>query len=436
MDIGTVTIQVKSSTEEALRSLLDKAETQGITFETLLSSMVNKEELAADLVAMNRLHQLSTRLLSTTELHPLLEEVLDATMTLLNADFGNVQLYDPRTEKLKIVAYRGFQQEFLDYFNSVAEGTGSCGTALKRGERIIVEDVLTDPIFAPHLKVVIAAGYRAVQSTPLFSRNGEPLGMLSTHFRRPHRPSDRDLRMTDLYARQAAEMIERKRAEEERRWLLMRIVQAQEDERRRLSRELHDSFGQQLTSIRLGIETLRYLDNVQLGNRIDVLLQLIKQLDERTDFFIWKLRPQALDDLGLGSAIANFVEEWSRQFGITVNLRIIGLDDMRLSSDAETNLYRILQETLNNVLKHAQASQVDVILRSHDGFATLIVEDNGIGFDPRAVAAVDSIDSGLGLVSMRERVMLVGGTLEIESSVGAGTAVFVRIPILPAVEGE
>ena len=182
-----------------------------------------KDELAAEVTAMTRLHELSTRLLASTELQPLLEEVLDATIALLNADFGNVQLYNPQTGAFEIVAHRGFQQEFLDYFNSVHEGTASCGAALQRRERVIVEDVLTDPVFEPHLQIVAAAGYRAVQSTPLFSRSGEPLGMISTHFRQPHRPSERELRLTDLYARQAAEMIERQQAEEALRKLNERV---------------------------------------------------------------------------------------------------------------------------------------------------------------------------------------------------------------------
>jgi PAS domain S-box-containing protein len=173
-----------------------------------------KDELAAELTAMTRLHEMSTRLLASTDLQPLLEEVLDATMVLLNADFGNIQLYNSKSNNLEIVAQRGFRQDFLDYFNSVHESTASCGMALLRRERVVVDDVLVDPSFAPHLQVVAAAGYRAVQSTPLFSRSGEPLGMISTHFRQPHHPSEHELRLTDLYARQAAELIELKRAEE------------------------------------------------------------------------------------------------------------------------------------------------------------------------------------------------------------------------------
>jgi transcriptional regulator with GAF, ATPase, and Fis domain len=171
-----------------------------------------KEELSAELTAMTRLHEFSTRLLANTELEPLLEEVLNATIELQNADFGNVQLYNRENQALEIVAQRGFQPEFLDYFSSVREDEAACGRALQRRERVIIEDVETDTAFELHRQIATSAGFRAVQSTPLFSRNGELLGMLSTHFRQPHRPSERELRLTDLYIVQAAELIERNQA--------------------------------------------------------------------------------------------------------------------------------------------------------------------------------------------------------------------------------
>jgi PAS domain S-box-containing protein len=177
-------------------------------------SVAWKDELAAELMAMSRLHEFSTRLLSKAGLLPLLEEVLNAIIALQNADFGNVQLCNPETKTLEIVAYRGFQKSFLDYFSSVNEIGPACGRAMQRRDRVIIEDVLADPDFEPHRQIAASAGFRAVQSTPLFSRSGEPLGMISTHFRQPHRPSGHDLRFTDLYARLAGELIERQRAEE------------------------------------------------------------------------------------------------------------------------------------------------------------------------------------------------------------------------------
>ena len=174
----------------------------------------SRQDLAAQLADMVRLHDLRYRLFGSTALQPLLEEILDATIGLLNADFGSIQLYNPQTKALEIVAHRGFPRKFLDYFSRVHRGTISGEMALKRGKRVIVEDVLTEPNFAPHLKIISAAGYRAVQATPLISHSGEILGAISTHFRKPHRPSERRLRFVDLYAQQAAEMIERNRAED------------------------------------------------------------------------------------------------------------------------------------------------------------------------------------------------------------------------------
>ena len=174
-------------------------------------------ELRAELAAMNRLHELTARWLGSAELRTVLQEVLDASIEILNADFGNIQLYDVTSRGLRIAVQRGFDQDFLDFFETVHEGTGSCGTALQKRSRVVVEDVLAEPSFAPVLSIVISSSFRAVQSTPLISRSGELLGVLSTHFRRPHRPSAPDLRLLDLYARQAAELIERGQAEEKLR---------------------------------------------------------------------------------------------------------------------------------------------------------------------------------------------------------------------------
>jgi PAS domain S-box-containing protein len=181
--------------------------------EALENATPTRDELVAEVAAMHRLHQLGLRLLNKTGLQPLLDEALAAIMDIQSAHLGCVQLYNPATHALEMVAQFGFQPAFLDYFHVCDEETTICGRALLRGERVIVEDILDDEGFAPHLDVALSAGYRAVQSTPLFSRAGDPLGMISTYFRQPHRPSERELRLTDLYARQAEELIERERAE-------------------------------------------------------------------------------------------------------------------------------------------------------------------------------------------------------------------------------
>jgi PAS domain S-box-containing protein len=174
----------------------------------------SEERLAADLEAMTRLHDIGTRLLACDDLRTALEDVLEGAIRASRADFGNVQLYNPESAALEIVAQRGFREDFLDYFRFVRVDEGSCcAQAMESGERIVIEDVELDPTYQPHRPVAAAAGYRGVQSTPLKSRGGSVLGMLSTHFRRPHRPSVRDERFLDLYARLAADLIERTRSD-------------------------------------------------------------------------------------------------------------------------------------------------------------------------------------------------------------------------------
>ena len=182
-----------------------------------------KNELATELLAMTRLHEFSTRLWAIAELPAVLDEVLTATMDVQHADFGDVQLCTAESHALKIVAQRGLNAEFLEYFANVDHASTACGRAMQSGSRIVIEDVQTDIQFAPHRHIALGAGFRAAQSTPLFNRGGEILGMISTYFKQPHRSSERELRLTDLYARQAAEMIERKRADDERAKLVAQI---------------------------------------------------------------------------------------------------------------------------------------------------------------------------------------------------------------------
>jgi signal transduction histidine kinase len=228
------------------------------------------------------------------------------------------------------------------------------------------------------------------------------------------------------------EVGQRRRAEQERLELMRRIVTTQEDERRRISRELHDQLGQSLTALRLKLEGLREETRARskLRGSINELVDIAQRLDTDVDFLAWELRPSALDDLGLVVALSNYAQEWSKHFGVRVNFHSAGLGDARLSPLVESNLYRITQEALNNVSKHAGATSVDLLLERRDDHAVLIVEDNGRGFDTYGVEA-EGVGRGMGLVGMRERASLVGGSVEIESAAGKGTTVFVRVPVRP-----
>ncbi|HZV98119.1 MAG TPA: EAL domain-containing protein, partial [Methylophilaceae bacterium] len=175
----------------------------------------SEANLAKELQAMSHLHDLSSRLLAAPDLPTALEEVLDASITMLGAQMGNLQLYNPQTDQMEIVKQRGFRPEFLSKYRMLGNEPGtSSSRALQRGERVIIEDVKTDPAYQPYQKIAVRAGYRAVQTTPLISRKGQMLGLLSTHFRQPHRPSPHDLSLLDLYARQAVDFIERMEMED------------------------------------------------------------------------------------------------------------------------------------------------------------------------------------------------------------------------------
>jgi PAS domain S-box-containing protein len=226
------------------------------------------------------------------------------------------------------------------------------------------------------------------------------------------------------------DITERKQAEEARQELLRRLVTAQEEERRRIALELHDQMGQHLTALTLGFKSLsnvcRHLAPAQ--ERIAQLQEMTDQLVRETHSLALELRPPALDDLGLHTAPSNYVEQWSERALIPIDFHSVGMDNRRLLSNIETTLYRIIQESLTNVLKHAGAHRVSLILEQRADHVFAIVEDDGCGFDVEAVLCAPIRERGLGLLGMRERVALVGGTFNLEASPGIGTTVFVRIP--------
>jgi signal transduction histidine kinase len=217
--------------------------------------------------------------------------------------------------------------------------------------------------------------------------------------------------------------------EEERGQLLARVLAAQEDERKRIARELHDDAGQALTSVVLGLARIEGAvsdDGVkaqaaELKNTAHTALDLMRDL-------AWDLRPSTLDDLGLVAALGRYVSDYGAKNGIATQFHAATSERLRLRPEVETALYRITQEALTNVLRHAKASSVNVLLERRAGNVILVVEDDGVGFDP-GPGIHGSHSPGLGLLGMEERASLVNGTLRVESEAGRGTAIFVQVPL-------
>ncbi len=218
---------------------------------------------------------------------------------------------------------------------------------------------------------------------------------------------------------------------QERAMLLDRTVTAQEAERKRIARELHDSLGQYLTALRLGFADIEPLcaSNAAAQQRLTQLKRLAGEIGRELSRIAWELRPRALDDLGLRVAVTQYLEEWAERSRLQIDLEV-NLGDSRLPQAVETAVFRVLQEAITNVVKHSGADRVGVILEATDKELRLIVEDNGRGFDAAGSSADLDLGIGhLGLLGVRERLALAGGSLEVESSPQGGTTVYARIPL-------
>ena len=201
---------------------------------------------------------------------------------------------------------------------------------------------------------------------------------------------------------------------------LRRVVAGQEIERRRLARELHDETGQALTSILLGLRAVEEANSdVDVGALRDLVVGTLQDVRR----LAVQLRPKALDDFGLVPALERLVQTFSESSGISVELEA-RIGEERLPSDVETTVYRIVQEALTNVVKHAEAHKVSILLVRRGTTLTAVVEDDGQGFDTKAVG-----DDRLGLEGMRERVELHDGRMVVEASAGAGTMLRIEVPL-------
>jgi signal transduction histidine kinase len=243
------------------------------------------------------------------------------------------------------------------------------------------------------------------------------------------RVAERTAELSATNAALAAEIGMREAAEEDRRELLRRLGTAQEDERRRIARNLHDQMGQLLTALGLGLKALdNAIPDPSPGRpHLAGLRELTDQIGREFHQLALDLRPTALDDLGLRTALATYAEAWSERSGVAVDFQSTVADAERLPGASETALYRIVQEALTNVFKHAHARRVSVVLLRSAQQVSAVVEDDGLGFDPEKLDIADG--RRLGILGMRERAALAGGSLLVESSPGQGATVIIRIPL-------
>jgi len=390
----------------------------------------SEERLAAEIAGARTLQSISTRLISESTQESLFAQILDAAIELMASDAGSVQMLDADGEALTLLGCRNFHPESAAFWRRVtADASSTCARALLTGERVVVPDVETCDVMAgtEDLDAYRRSGIRAVQSTPLRSRSGHPLGMISTHWRTPHTPTEDDFRRFDVLARQAADLIERTLAEAALSTVSQRLIQAQEEERAHIARELHDDINQRLALLGTRLSTLAQAVLGTATNDVRTIeeahLQVVGLLKD-IQALSHRLHPPQLEFLGVAEASASMCREIASQYGVEVDFHAENVPQV-LSTRIAVCLYRVLQEALQNAMKHSGARRVEVRLCRESDQIELRVDDLGIGFELEA-----NCGRGLGLASMRERLKAVDGQLIIRSQPQLGTSIHVRVPLL------
>jgi len=363
---------------------------------------------------LESLNEVGAALVGELELEPLLDLVASRLRELISARLVAIAL--PSGGSLRIAAADGEGAETLATIASL-ETDSKTARVLERGRSERVDSLLEDPDVDQD--VARRLGATTGLYVPLRARE-RTIGVLIAHDKlgRDPRFSSGDLRLAEQFALRASIAVDLSRRVA--RDSLRRVVAGQEVERRRLARELHDETGQALTSILLG---LRALEDADMGASVEDLRELVVRTLQDVRRLAVQLRPKALDDFGLVPALERLGQTFAESSGIRVQLEA-RVGDERLPTEIETTVYRIVQEALTNVVKHAGASEVSILLVRRDGMLTAVVEDDGGGFDPATVRS-----DSLGLEGMRERVALHDGRLTVESAPGAGTTLRIEVPL-------
>ena len=367
---------------------------------------------------LQSLQEVGNALATETDLDRLLDLVVRRLRELLAARV--VVLALPRgSDELRFAAAAG--EGAQDLLGTTISRSGSkSGAVLERRRSERVDSVIDDP--EVHQEVSRRLAARTGMWVPLVVRE-RAIGVLEIHDKDgpDARFSHDDFRLAETFAARAAVAVEL--SQRMARDALRRVVQAQELERRRLARELHDETGQALTSILLGLKPLEeaLADHPARDALAELREHVVSALQDVRRLAV-ELRPAVLDDYGLVPALERLTESFAEPTGMRVDFHS-ALGETRLPGEVETALYRVVQESLTNIVKHANARRVSVSVARRDSMVAAVIEDDGAGFDLRKVG-----EDGIGLLGMRERLALIDGRLEIESRPGAGTTIVAEVP--------
>jgi signal transduction histidine kinase len=368
---------------------------------------------------LQSLEEVGNALATETDLDRLLDLVVRNLRELLGARIVALALPSGGDE-LKFAAVAGEGAEEL-LGGTISRSASKSGRVFARRRSERIDSVIDDP--EVHQETTRRLGARTGMWVPLVARD-EVIGVIEIHDKEgpDARFTDDDLRLAETFAARAAVAVEL--SQRVARDALRRVVHAQELERSRLARELHDETGQALTSILLGLKPLEeaLADHPSRAALTELREHVVTALQDVRRLAV-ELRPAVLDDFGLVPALERLTEGFAEQTSVRVDFHS-ALGETRLPSEVETALYRAVQESLTNIVKHANARSVSVSLARRESAVAAVIEDDGAGFDPRAVR-----DDGIGILGMRERLALLDGRLEIESRPGHGTTLVAEVPL-------
>ncbi|MFZ5822586.1 MAG: GAF domain-containing protein [Chloroflexota bacterium] len=386
-------------------------------------------------------------------LEDILNRALDEVLQLSGVGVVAIFLQDTAQGHLKLMAYRGLSEKAARLANQVGLLDGSCGGVMELGRAVVVPDL--SQYRGRGAKSLQQEKIASLMHVPLMTK-GWALGSMCVGTHQHSEFCEEEQNLLIAIGNQIAIAVENARLygevqqkEQIRRKLFKKSLAAQEDERKRIARELHDEVSQSLTALLYEAEDELELNHPPaVKNRLQSICDLTRHTLDNVHKLMFDLRPSILDQLGLVPALRWMAETRLKPKGIRVSVITSIASDyfdsepyQRLSPEIETTLYRVLQEAINNIARHAAARNVEINLNIEDDIAILSITDDGIGFDLTElnVETIKSIDGkdplssdntrGLGLLGMQERVELLGGDLEINSAPGSGTQVYIHIPI-------
>jgi len=388
-----------------------------------------------ELLALSRV---SAALSGLLDLDAVLKVGLDNVLDIMNGTIGGILLLDEQTGILSYRVHKGLSSTYVEQLR-LNLGDGIVGKVAQSGKAILLEDISMDPRVA-YPDLVSTEGLKAFIGVPLRSRD-KVLGVINVASRTPRRFTKNDMYLLHSIGDQLGVAIEQARlyerlrkARERLRRLARQNLVAEEEERRRVARELHDETSQTLSGLALQLQAL--INKAEATGNQDVefiaglkkVQSLTVQVHSEISRLIADLRPALLDTLGLIPAARQYAESRLKPLGITVTVETKGVE-RRLPPEVEVSLFRVIQGAIGNVAQHSKAKSATIILEFQGDELFLRIIDDGKGFDVSKITDIEEGGRGRGLFSMRERIRALGGTSGIESKIGIGTTLWARVPI-------